>query len=226
MSLKQIRAEERRTENENRKRKMLDAAFACFGRKGIEAASMADIAREAGFGEATVYRYFSNKETLALKCGIRFWDMACGFMKEWSETPEFQAQSGLEQVEGLIGRAFAFYRENREGFCLIHNLDGFLLSHKVGQEQLSEYERAVDSLRPLLCNALEKGKQDGSIRSGVPVPQLYYAMTTGIMSVMQKQAAAGSLLASDRIVDPDEKLELFLELVTAGVKSVCGKQEG
>lgn len=226
MGLRQIREEERRVENENRKQKMLEAAFACFGRKGMEAASIADIAREAEFGEATVYRYFSNKETLALECGKRFWAMAYKFIEEWSGTAEYQSQSGMEQVEGLIRRAFEFYRENREGFRLIHNLDGFLLSHKVGQEQLLEYEQTVDGLRPCLCDAMEKGKRDGSIRNSAKVPQLYYAVTTGIMSVMQKQAAAGTLLSSDRIVDSDEKLELFLELLIAGLKAAYGRQEG
>ena len=226
MELKQIRERERRAENEKRKQKMIEAAFACFSKKGMEAASIADIAAEAAFGEATVYRYFSNKETLALECGKWFWSMACDFLKKWSETPEFQGQSGLEQVESLIRRSFVFYRENREGFCLIHSLDGFLLSRRVEPEQLLEYERAVDALRPCLCDAIEKGKRDGSIKEGTETQELYYALTTGIMSVMQKQAAAGNLLSSDRIVDSDKKLEVFLELVITGLTSVCGRQEG
>jgi len=43
--------------------------------------------------------------------------------------------------------------------------------------------------------------------------------------VMQKQAA-GDLLSSDAIVDSDKKLELFVELLIAGMKSVYGKREG
>ena len=35
MELKQIRERERRAENEKRKQKMIEAAFACFSKKGI-----------------------------------------------------------------------------------------------------------------------------------------------------------------------------------------------
>lgn len=226
MELKQVRENERRIENEKRKQKMIEAAFSCFSKKGVEAASIADIAAAAAFGEATVYRYFNNKETLALACGKWFWTMAYDFVEEWSKTPEFQMQSGMEQVESLLWEAFAFYREHRDGFRLIHNLDGFLLSHKADPEQLLEYERAVDSLQPCLCDAIRKGKRDGSIDGSIETQELYYTVTTGIMSVMQKQAAAGNLLSSDRIVDSDKKVELFLELLIAGMKSAFGKREG
>lgn len=226
MELRQLREEERRTINEKRKQKMIEAAFSCFCGKGMETTSIADVAREAEVGEATVYRYFSNKETLALACGKRFWAMAYDFIEAWSEPAEFQCKSGMEQVEELIRGAFAFYREHRDGFRLIHNLDGFLLSHRVERQQLSEYEEAVDSLRPCLCQAMEKGKQDGSIVGDPKVQELYYAVTTGIFSLMQKQAAAGNLLSSDRIVDSDKKLELFLELLIAGLKSTYGAVGG
>lgn len=225
MDIRQLRESERKTENEKRKQKMIEAAFSCFAQKGVEAASFSEIAAEAAFGEATLYRYFANKETLALECGKWFWITVYDFMKRWSDTPEFQAKSGMEQVESLIRAALSFYREHREGFRVIHNLDGFLLSHRVKPEQLSAYEQAVDSLRPCLCDAIQKGKQDGSIDGCVETQELYYAVTTGIMSVMQKQAA-GDLLSSDAIVDSDKKLELFVELLIAGMKSVYGKREG
>ena len=44
MELKEIRKKERRTENERRKEQMIDVAFICFSKKGMEAASISDIA--------------------------------------------------------------------------------------------------------------------------------------------------------------------------------------
>ena len=45
MELKEIRKKERQTENERRKEQMIDAAFICFSKKGMEAASISDIAK-------------------------------------------------------------------------------------------------------------------------------------------------------------------------------------
>ncbi|MBP0582127.1 TetR/AcrR family transcriptional regulator [Labrys sp. LIt4] len=47
-----------------RRNNLLDAAGRIFARQGYDAASVDDIAFEAGIGKATVYRYFASKEAL------------------------------------------------------------------------------------------------------------------------------------------------------------------
>jgi AcrR family transcriptional regulator len=47
-----------------RRTRLLDAAGRVFARLGYEAASVEDIAFEAGVGKPTVYRYFASKESL------------------------------------------------------------------------------------------------------------------------------------------------------------------
>jgi len=48
------------------RRAILDAAIARFGREGYRAASVADIARDAGVGGTVAYAYFRSKEALFL----------------------------------------------------------------------------------------------------------------------------------------------------------------
>src|SRR5580700_1190961 len=47
-----------------RRNNLLDAASRIFARQGYDAASVEDIAFEAGIGKPTVYRYFPSKEAL------------------------------------------------------------------------------------------------------------------------------------------------------------------
>lgn len=49
---------------EQRRHQILDAAIACFVRKGFHQTTMADIAAEAGVSDTLAYRYFSGKEEL------------------------------------------------------------------------------------------------------------------------------------------------------------------
>lgn len=49
---------------EQRRQQILDAAIACFVRKGFQQTTMADIAAEAGVSDTLAYRYFSGKEEL------------------------------------------------------------------------------------------------------------------------------------------------------------------
>lgn len=214
-----------RKKTEIRRQKMIDAAFSIFCEKGIEVTSIVDIAREANVGEATVYRYFSNKENLALECGKQFWSTVREYYDQVTTREHFQKENGMGRVEILLRCAYPFYEEHWKKFRLIQELDGFILSHKVETKMLEAYEIAVDSLRPYLCDALERGKTDGSIVENADTISLYYAMTNGIFSLMQKQATAGTLLSSDRIVEQKKKIILFLELVIAGFRASYGKGE-
>lgn len=51
-----------------RRHSILVAATKCFSQKGIAAATMAEIAAEAGISPGAIYRYFENKDDLARLC--------------------------------------------------------------------------------------------------------------------------------------------------------------
>ncbi|MGE3076709.1 MAG: TetR/AcrR family transcriptional regulator [Dehalococcoidia bacterium] len=53
---------------EARRQSILAAATKIFSQKGIAAATMAEIASEAGISPGAIYRYFENKEQLASGC--------------------------------------------------------------------------------------------------------------------------------------------------------------
>ena len=53
---------------EARRQSILAAATKVFSHKGIAAATMAEIASEAGISPGAIYRYFENKEQLAKGC--------------------------------------------------------------------------------------------------------------------------------------------------------------
>ncbi|MBM3940964.1 MAG: TetR/AcrR family transcriptional regulator [SAR202 cluster bacterium] len=56
---------------EARRRHILDAAFACFARKGFHPTTMHDICAEAGVSAGALYRYFSSKEEMiAASCQL------------------------------------------------------------------------------------------------------------------------------------------------------------
>lgn len=49
---------------EARRQEILDAAIACFTRKGFHQTTMDDICREAGLSPGAIYRYFASKEEI------------------------------------------------------------------------------------------------------------------------------------------------------------------
>ena len=62
-------------EREQRKEQILSSALSVFKKHGIEKATMDEIAKEADFGKATLYNYFSSKEEIFAEQLVRGWRM-------------------------------------------------------------------------------------------------------------------------------------------------------
>ena len=83
--------------NPDRRTQILEAAMACFAKRGFHQASMHDISVEAGISVGLIYRYFANKEAVISA-------MADQHKKEIHEVLERarQAPSLLESLEILF----------------------------------------------------------------------------------------------------------------------------
>ena len=57
-------ADRRRARSERTRLKLLDAAIECYNQNGVAATGMDEVAKQAGVGRATLYRHFSNQESL------------------------------------------------------------------------------------------------------------------------------------------------------------------
>ncbi len=70
----------RREMAEWRRQRILDAALAVFGRKGVDGASMKEVAAAAGVAPGLLYHYFTGKEALSLAVTVER-----GFLAELRE---------------------------------------------------------------------------------------------------------------------------------------------
>lgn len=201
-----------------RRKKLIESALRCFGEKGIEKTALSDIALCAQTGEATLYRYFVNKENLALECGVYFWELAASYYEELAVQKEYQQKSGIQQVEALLLTTEQIFEEHREKMKFLHDLDVFMVSHKVEAKKQVEYEKQVESLMPLLCDAIEKGKGDGTVAIRADTWELYYTLTHTVLSLLQKLAGMGHILPGDERVDEKRRIALLRQMLLEGLK--------
>jgi AcrR family transcriptional regulator len=47
---------------------IVESAFACFGKQGLQKATIVDIAKHAGISRSTIYEYFSDKASIVEAC--------------------------------------------------------------------------------------------------------------------------------------------------------------
>ena len=94
---------------ENR-RAVIDAAVALIGDKGFKAATMRQIARNAGLGEATIYNYFPTKEALVY---AYYEDHMLACIEELKTVPQFETFSLQEQLQTLFDASLNRYLAER-----------------------------------------------------------------------------------------------------------------
>lgn len=99
-----------------REQQMLDAAVKVFSRRGFHAASMDEIAEDAGISKPMVYAYLGSKEELFIAClhreGTRMMEAIAGVVGP-ELPPDEQLWRGLRAF-------FGFVRAHRDGWAVLY----------------------------------------------------------------------------------------------------------
>lgn len=104
-----------KSQQEQTQRKILAAAISLMSQQGYEATSMKQIAREAGVGDATVYKYFPSKEKLL----FGFFEASIHqALSDTLATPEFEEFTLQERLQRLLDALLDVLRPERE-FVLV-----------------------------------------------------------------------------------------------------------
>ncbi|HYE69515.1 MAG TPA: TetR/AcrR family transcriptional regulator [Anaerovoracaceae bacterium] len=141
-------------------KEILTAAEKIFCRKGYEASSMDEIAKEAQLTKRTVYQYFENKDDLYFAIVLK------GFNKLFSKVTEAnkEEQTGYEMLESACRSYYQFYRDNPD-FVRLMNYWGHVRrkSTDAGKNK-NELVQFNNKMIFEFKEIIEKGKGDGSIQ--------------------------------------------------------------
>ena len=95
-----------------------DAAMRVIARKGMAAATMQDIAEEAGVAKGTIYLYFRDRDELVEKT----FETAITLLITRLEAAMLSEKPFREKMRDALGAKIAFFNENREFFRLYLDL--------------------------------------------------------------------------------------------------------
>ena len=174
--------ERKEREKQRRREEILDAAEKIFFSKGIQNATMDDVAETAELSKGTLYLYFKSKEELYLAISLR----GMAIMEQMFDKAVEKHKTGLEKVHAIGKAYFDFYKRYPD------YMNAFLYyeSHELNFEEEGSVacecdgygHRALD----IVVEALNIGIQDGTVRKDVDpfkTSAVLWGFCTGIIQL-------------------------------------------
>lgn len=200
---------------ERNKKYVLEKAREIFLERGITGVSMADIAKEADFGVASVYRYFGNRKALILECAVSLWKDKRDKMSVMYEN--HLSSSGIEQII-VLTKYFSWLIVNDKAFSRFLLLfDSFLMTEKTTQEDRKEYDAILIDIYKMFENAYKTGLSDGTVRDIGSFQDFYFAATQSLISLSQRLTMRGTVDVDDESLH--DKVKLLINMFTTYVSN-------
>ena len=135
-----------------------EAAIRVISRKGMAAATMQEIAEEAGVAKGTIYLYFRDREELVEKT----FETAIGELHKRLDAALESDGTFEERLRAVMTAQLGFFNENREFFRLYHSLrmpEGTPAQQRRQKRTCQPQFRArVDRLAHILKQAMDAGE--------------------------------------------------------------------
>jgi TetR/AcrR family fatty acid metabolism transcriptional regulator len=143
-----------------KRRRIITSAIKIIGEKGFQNATIAEIARDAGIGDATIYEYFENKEDMLLKIPVEI-------------TKELIPQI----TEHMMGIKGAFNKLRKYIWWYINFLEknpGYgsivLLELKTSKAYIStEAYQSARNFYQIILDIIKEGQEEGLIKKEINI---------------------------------------------------------
>ena len=214
-------AEERDEQKNARIDRILAAAFDLFSSAGIEPVAMTDIAKKAEIGVASLYRYFSTKDEIAIRTAIWAWEKQIKGIYPLIDNDEYKNGSGISRLAIIFGVFKKLYNTQPEFLRFIYFFDSYAVNSGIKQERMKEYELVIGKVQMIVADAINLGLKDNSINQNYKdkTDDLYFTLMHTFFSTAQKLTLSGKLLAMNEKSSGADQLDLLSELLLKGVKA-------
>lgn len=171
-------------EKEARRNLILEAAERVFQAKGIQQATMDDIAGEAELAKGTIYLYYRNKDELQLGVMLRAMDI----MHESFETAASSENHALKKFQAIGDAFWKFAHEEPFRFKMMCNAD-FPMRESISDDLILEMNEKGSWVWKLLVGIIEDAKREGTIKPEVEsfsVAMLAWMNSMSVLRLYQK----------------------------------------
>ena len=193
------------------RRKLLEAGYRLFTGKTIDGVSLEMVAKEAGIGVATLYRYFGNKTDLAIAVSVWKWEEYLEQIRQRTDV-ERQDLTGAENFIVYLDSFLGLYRDHRDLLRYNQFFNVYLQRAGADKARMAPYEQVIGGFAELFRTIWEKGAEDGTLRTEIPWQQAFSA-TLHMMLAAVTRYAVGLAYQPEEGSGPEEELALLRDMM-------------
>ncbi len=191
---------------------IISIASEMFLSEGIENVNIKDIANKADVGEATIYRYFSNKQTLVIYAAEKMAEKLHNDYFDLDDTTD-----GITMIEAFYNNFLKIYNDHPEYYRFISEFDVIIQENS----QLENYEYTLLPYMEVFLDAYEKGLIDKSIKMVDDIKLFYITTTHALMGLCKKLTVDSVVLKQDSY--GKEEVEMLINIIIHSLKNTKNK---
>lgn len=205
-------------QKEERRKRILDAAYALFVASDYRDISMASIVKKAGIAKGTLFIYFSTKEELFLSLTQRE-------VAEWGKS--FRKLLELQDEQKLALETFAQMTAkavvSNEPVLRLLAILGTVLERNVDYDRAYEFKKFMKAHIVEVGNLIEERVQDVADNMGIRLYMYAFTLLIGLYSQARPTAAVFKVLQNEEFglfrIDFEQSFSEMFMLIARGLNA-------
>jgi TetR/AcrR family transcriptional regulator len=196
--------ERKEREKEHRREEIINAAQKVFFEKGLQVATMDEIADAAELSKGTLYLYYKSKEDLYLGVMVRGMEILYEMFMKTVNTPE----PTIHRLKNLADAYYEFFKHQRNYFRMFYFFQNPQFHKQVSDEMMKTCNSENQKVWRVVIDLIQQGMTEGQIRSDIDPVEIAVILWAGANAIMMRM---------------DTQLDYFKAELGVDLEGVLGK---
>jgi TetR/AcrR family transcriptional regulator len=214
-------SERKEREKEHRREEIIDAAEKVFFEKGLQVATMDEIADRAELGKSTLYLYYKSKEDLYLAVLMR----GSQILYEVFQKALSSGEPTMKLVANLGDAYYDFFKQHRNYFRMFHFFENPQLHKQVSEEMMQHCSTSNGRIWNLIVELVQKGMSEGVIQRNLNPMQVAVMLWSNSNSLMRQMDREDNYWKERMGVDLEATLHLTNSLLLEAIMTDEAKEK-
>lgn len=192
---------------------IVDIATDLFMCRSVSEVTIRDIAISAQVGEATIYRYFGNKQNLVMQAAMKLQSIVSEdfFRLE-------KGKNGYEKLALFYESYYDIYLKHPNFYKFLNEFDAYIANEK--SDDMNPYENAIDQYKAYYMEAYELGLKDGSVKKQNDIELFYFSTTHALLELCKKLAFKKAVLEQDKGEGKEKEIQCLIDIILMSLNNL------